>query len=234
MLDAIAFDADDTLWHSETLYIGTQARFRALLEPYRPAEEVDRALHQTEMRNLEIFGYGVKGFTLSMIETAIELSEGRIAAADIQRIIGWAREMLDTPMELFPQLEETLAALAGTHRLLLVTKGDLLDQETKLARSGLGEYFDHVEIVSDKTPAAYRRILTRNGIEAGRFMMVGNSLRSDILPVVEIGGRAVYVPYEHTWMHENSVEANPEQPYHVLEHIGLLPDLVRRLEAGEG
>ena len=117
------------------------------------------------------------------------------------------------------------AALAGTHRLLLVTKGDLLDQETKLARSGLGEYFDHVEIVSDKTPAAYRRILTRNGIEAGRFMMVGNSLRSDILPVVEIGGRAVYVPYEHTWMHENSVEANPEQPYHVLEHIGLLPDL---------
>lgn len=234
MLDAIAFDADDTLWYSETLYIGTQERFRALLAPYHSAGEIDRALHQAEMRNLEIFGYGVKGFTLSMIETAIELSEGRIPAADIQRIVGWAREMLETPMELFPHVEDMLAALAGSHRLLLVTKGDLLDQETKLARSGLGEYFDHVEIVSDKTPAAYQRILTRNRIEADRFMMVGNSLRSDILPVVEIGGRAVYVPYEHTWVHENNVEANPEQPYHELEHIGLLPELVRRLEAGEG
>ncbi len=226
----VAFDADDTLWHNERLYAATQERFRTLLARYHSAEWVDERLYQTEMRNLRHFGYGIKAFALSLIETAVELTEGRIAADEIQAIIGWAKGMLTADVELLPHAAEAVAALAGAYPLMLITKGDLLDQEGKIARSGLAAHFRHVEIVSDKTREGYEALLRRHGIAPDRFLMVGNSLRSDILPVLAIGGTAVHVPHELTWAHE-VVEAPPAgQPgFHAIEHLGLLPALVGAL-----
>lgn len=230
MIDQIAFDADDTLWHNEPLYIEVQNRFKELLASYHDPEWVDRKLFDTEMRNLAHFGYGIKGFTLSMIETAIELTEGRIRGSEIQKIIEFAREMLNTKLPLLEHVEETLALLSNSHDLMIVTKGDLLDQEAKLARSGLQKYIRHIEVVSDKTRASYASILSRHGINSGRFLMVGNSLKSDILPVLELGGLAVYIPYALTWTHENSIDRQlPQQGFYQLEHIGLLPELVQEI-----
>lgn len=200
--DVVALDADDTLWHNETLFTATQTHFRELLVQYRDAEWIDRRLYETETRNLRHFGYGVKGFTLSMIETAIELTDGQIAGAEVQRIIDLGREMLGAPVELLDGVAETVAALAETYRVVLVTKGDLFDQESKLARSGLGEAFSAVEIVSEKDARTYAAVMRRQRVEPARFVMVGNSLRSDVLPVLEAGGAAVYVPYHVTWQHE--------------------------------
>jgi putative hydrolase of the HAD superfamily len=199
---AIGLDADDTLWHNESLYSGTQEKFRALLTRYTPAEVVDQSLYATEMRNLQHFGYGIKGFTLSMIETAIELTGGQIRGHEIQQIIEMAKGMLQAPVDLLPDVQEVVARLAEEYSLLLITKGDLFDQESKVARSGLADYFDHVEVVSDKRPANYRSVLDKRGLKAAEFLMVGNSLRSDVLPVLELGGYAVYIPYAITWQHE--------------------------------
>ena len=230
MFELIAFDADDTLWHTERLYVNTQTKFKQLLAHYHRPEWIEERLYQTEMRNLEHFGYGVKAFALSMIETAVELTEGRVSSSDIQAIIGWAREMIAAKVELLEHVAETLIALAERYPLMLLTKGDLLDQETKIERSGLAPYFRHIEIVSDKRRASYERLLQRYGIAPDRFVMVGNSLRSDILPVLAIGGSAVYVPNEFTWLHE-SAEAPAGQPgYYEMEHIGLLPGLLNELE----
>ncbi len=230
----IGFDADDTLWHNERLYAEVQSGFRKLLSRYHTPEWVDERLHQTEMRNLRHFGYGIKGFALSMIETAIELTDGRISGAEVQTIIDSAKRMLAADVELLDHADETLGSLAAAYPLMLITKGDLHDQEAKIARSGLADRFRHVEIVSDKSPESYRTLLERHHIAAGRFLMVGNSLRSDILPVLAIGAAAVYIPYELTWAHE-AAERPPagRAGYYELEHLGLLPDLVRRLE-GEG
>lgn len=230
MLDLIAFDADDTLWHNETLYLATQSEFKSLLSKYQPTSVIDERLYETEMGNLEIFGYGIKAFTLSMIETAIQLSDGQIAARDIQTIIDLARNMLETPVELLDGVRDTLDALSDDYDLMLITKGDLLDQETKVARSGLGEVFSSVEIVSHKTPDAYGSILTRHGVQPARFLMVGNSLPSDVLPVVEIGGQAVHIPYHITWAHEEVEEAH--DGYYELENISLLPELVHEISNG--
>ncbi len=231
--DVIAFDADDTLWHNERLYADAQARFRKLLEHYHRPEWIDERLYRAEIGNLRHFGYGIKAFALSMIETAVELTEGRITGKDIQTIIDTAREMLEADVELLDHVTETLERLAGRYPLMVVTKGDLVDQETKLERSGLGPRFRHIEIVSDKTPASYESLLKRNGIKARRFLMVGNSLRSDVLPVLEIGGNAVHVPYAMTWAHE-VVDAPPAGTarFHAIEHLGLLTGLLDRLEAG--
>ncbi|MSU50173.1 MAG: HAD family hydrolase [Opitutus sp.] len=205
----IGFDADDTLWHNESIFEKTHERYRALLAEHHDAATVDRALLATEMRNLELYGYGVKGFTLSAIETAIHLTSGKIDAAEIQRIIERGREMLAHPVELLDGVAEVLAALAPEHRLLVITKGDLRDQERKLAKSGLAAHFRHVEIVSEKDEGSYAAILRRHAITPERFLMVGNSLKSDILPVLALGGAGAHVPYHVTWAAEHVEDAPP-------------------------
>lgn len=200
--DVIAFDADDTLWHNETLYAMTQERFKELLAPYHDGEIVDRELYETEMRNLTRYGYGIKAFTLSMIETAIELTDSRVGGAEIRQIIDFAHEMMIAPVRLLAGVEEVLKALGTDYRLMIITKGDLFEQESKVARSGLADRFDLIEIVSNKRPETYSSLLAKHGIVADRFLMVGNSLPSDILPVIAVGGRGVYIPYHTTWAHE--------------------------------
>jgi putative hydrolase of the HAD superfamily len=195
----IGLDGDDTLWHSEREFASTQARYRELLARWAEPEVIERRLLDVERRNLEIFGYGVKGFTLSMIESAIELSDGEVPASEIHQIVKLGKELMGHPVELIAGVEETVDELAEHHQLVLITKGDLLHQETKLAASGLGERFWRIEIVSEKDVATYQRILTRHEIAVDDFVMVGNSVRSDVLPVLEIGARAVHVPYEITW-----------------------------------
>ena len=237
MLDLIAFDADDTLWHTEHLYVSTREKLEHLLDArYEIGEKtgvsVADALHETEMRNLARYGYGSKPFVLSMIETAVQLTRGRIRGDEVGQIVNWLHQMLDAEVELMDGVQETVAALARTHTLIVVTKGDLVDQEAKLARSGLAGYFDHCEILPEKTPARYRSLLDWHGVEPERFLMVGNSLRSDVLPVTALGGHAVHVPAAVTWIHEQVEAPGPERGgYHELAHIGLLPALVRELDA---
>ncbi len=227
MIEVIAFDADDTLWHSEKLYLSVQQEFQALLAPYCGDDGVMDALYETEVGNLPYYGYGIKGFTLSMIETAIRVTDGRIAARQIQTIIDLAKEMRQSPVQLLPHVAEVVPLLSASYRLVLVTKGDLFDQEAKIANSGLAPCFDHVEIVTDKTTDVYRTLLAKHRIDPRGFLMVGDSLRSDILPVVALGARAVHIPYPITWAHEAvPVPSGEASGYDELEHIGLLPDLI--------
>ncbi len=229
-IELIAFDADDTLWHNEVLYANAQAQFKQLLAAYHPPQVVDERLLRTETRNLEYFGYGIKGFTLSMIETAIELTEGRISGREIQRIVELGRGMLRAEVQLMDHAQEALARLAPSYPLMLITKGDLLDQQSKIKRSGLAPYFKYVEVVSDKTQEQYRQLLERHTIAPANLLMVGNSLRSDILPILALGGQAVYIPYHLTWAHEKV--APPERDargFYELEHLGQLPDLIARI-----
>jgi putative hydrolase of the HAD superfamily len=229
--DVIAFDADDTLWHSESLYAAAQEEYRRLLASYAEAESIDRVLHQTEMRNLPIYGYGIKGFALSMIEAALDLSRRQISGDEVQRVLDLAKQMLSTEVELLEGVAEVIARLAESYPLLLITKGDLAHQEAKIEQSGLKPYFRSIEIVTDKTPQSYTALLARHHIAPARFLMVGNSLRSDILPVLAIGGEAVHVPYAITWAHEH-VDVPPEHQgrYHELENIGQLLSLLERLQ----
>ena len=228
MIELVALDADDTLWHNEPLYTSTREQLRALLAKYEPQGVLDDRLYEVEYRNLEHFGYGVKGFVLSMIETAIEMTGARIDAGDVQSIIEWGRQMLGSPVELLEGVREAVGQLADAYPLILVTKGDLLHQETKLARSGLGGYFTGIEIVSEKDAQVYRRIMQRYAVPAQRFVMVGNSLRSDVLPALEAGAHAVYVPYDTSWVHERvSDEAIAGAQYHRVDHIRELPELLR-------
>jgi putative hydrolase of the HAD superfamily len=226
-VSVVGFDADDTLWHSESHFAVTEERFRALLQPWLPGDVVAERLLHRERTNLEIFGYGAKGFTLSMIETALEVSDGDLPAAAIQQLIDWGKALMSHPVELLDRVPETLDTLAGRYRLVLITKGDLFHQESKVAESGLSPLFERIEIVTEKSPDTYRRVLGRCGAHAGEFVMVGNSLRSDVLPVVEIGGRAVHVPYGITWAHE-AVEpgTNDCDRWSQIPHIGDLPELL--------
>ena len=233
--DLIAFDADDTLWHNETLYTMTQERFKQLLADYHEGEIVDQELYDTEMRNLARYGYGIKAFTLSMIETAIELTDGRIGGAEIRHIIDFAHQMLGAPVRLMDGIEEVLNALADDYLLMIITKGDLFDQESKIARSGLAGYFSHVEIVSNKRSQTYQALLAKHKTPAGRFLMIGNSLPSDILPVVAIGGHGVYVPYHTTWAHEVVNEEDvSHETYVELGDIRQLPELLKGWSGSEG
>jgi putative hydrolase of the HAD superfamily len=234
MIDVIAFDADDTLWHNETLYSRAQERLQELLLPYGGDDGVVDRLYETEMRNLSSFGYGIKSFALSMIETAIAVTDGRIEGRDVQRIVDLAKEMRQTPVQLLDHVEEVIPILSASHTLMLITKGDLFDQEAKIARSGLAAYFTYIEIVSAKSVEVYRSILSRHKIEPRRFLMVGNSLRSDIMPVVALGGQGVYIPYPITWAHETVALPQDEAAgaYLELEHLGLLPSLVEQLNMG--
>jgi putative hydrolase of the HAD superfamily len=219
----IALDADDTLWHNETLFTITQESFRHLLQPYLAGEWSGEELYATELRNLQQYGYGIKGFVLSMIETAVEVTDGRVPGTIIKQIIELGKAMLVAPVELLDHVAEVVPILARRAPLLLLTKGDLFDQEAKLARSGLADHFHHVEIVSDKTPDTYRRVLARYGVPPESFVMVGNALRSDILPVLAVGGRAVYIPYAQTWAHEHVPSTDLPSNVVELAHIGLLP-----------
>ncbi len=230
--DVIAFDADDTLWHSESLYAAAQEEYRRLLAPYAEAETIDRILHETEMRNLSIYGYGIKGFALSLIEAALKLSRQRISGGEIQHVLDLAKQMLSADVELLEGVADVVARLAETYPLMLITKGDLVHQEAKIEQSGLKPYFRSIEIVADKTPQSSAALLKHHHIDPARFLMIGNSLRSDVLPVLAIGGQAVHVPYTITWAHEHvDVPADQQGRYHELEHIGLLPALVDQLNS---
>ena len=209
--DLIAFDGDDTLWHNERSFRDGRTRFRAILADAGFAlseDEVEVAVNEVELRNLPFFGYGVASFTLSLIEAAVGLSGGHIAGRHIDDIVGLAKLMITTEMELLPAVKPALTALSRRYPLMLITKGDLLHQRSKLARSGLEQYFRYVEVVSHKTPEVYTTILEQRKVRPARFLMVGNSLRSDILPVVKIGGRAIHIPAALTWSHEHA-EASP-------------------------
>jgi len=222
--ETIGFDGDDTLWHNESLFSMTQDRFRALLAHAADPTDLDRRLLEAERANLSVYGYGIKGFVLSMIETAIAVTDGHVPARDLQSLIDFGKAMLEHPVELLPGVKEVVETLAGRHRLVLITKGDLFDQESKIARSGLSDLFHAVEIVSEKDPAAYRRVMDRHGIDPARFLMVGNSVRSDILPVLATGAHAVHIPYAITWAHE---EADvPDEHYRRLESVRDLPALL--------
>jgi len=234
-IKVVAFDGDDTLWHNETHFQLTQTEFRELLQRHVPNADVDARLFATEMANLGLYGYGIKSFTLSMLETAISVTEGLIPASDLEVILGWGKRMLQEPTELLDGVKETLLETAERYRLLLITKGDLFDQESKLARSGLAELFSGVEILSDKHEDSYRTVLSRRGIAPDEFVMVGNSLRSDIVPVVEMGGRAVHIPYHVTWHHEQVDEASlPANGWHRLQTIRALGPLLTSLKHEAG
>lgn len=227
----LAFDGDDTLWHNESRFHLTQTALRDLVRRHVPDADVDNHLFEVEMRNLNLYGYGVKSFTLSMLETAIQLTDGRIPATDLQVILGWGKRMLTEPTELLDGVKEMLLDLSSRYSLLLITKGDLFDQESKLARSGLAELFSGVEILSDKTVDSYRSLLKRRDIKPDEFLMVGNSLRSDIAPVVALGARGVHIPYHVTWNHEQMRdESLPATGWHRLGGIGELAGLLDTID----
>lgn len=228
-LSTIGFDADDTLWQNETFFRLTEQRFTELLSEHGAHEVISAKLLAAERRNLGFYGFGVKGFTLSMIETAVEVTDGQVSASVIAEILGFGRQMLQNPVETLPGVKETLDALAGRYRILLITKGDLFDQERKLAQSGLGDYFSAVEIVSDKTPNTYRRIFSRHGDGPERAMMVGNSLKSDVVPAIRAGSWGVHVPHELTWVleHEEAPEQDPR--FRRIAELGLLPGLLAQM-----
>lgn len=228
-LTTIGFDADDTLWQNEAFFRLTQERFTALLADHAAPDHLHDRLLAAERRNLGHYGFGVKGFTLSMIETAIEVTEGRVPASVIAELVAAGREMLEHPIELLPHARAAVEAAAASHRVLLITKGDLLDQERKLAQSGLGDLFHGVEIVSDKTAPVYARIFARHGVAPDQAMMVGNSLKSDVLPVLEVGGWGVHVPHGLTWALEQADPPEGAARFRILPDLSVLPDLVAAL-----
>ncbi len=231
-ITAIGFDADDTLWQNEQYYRLTEEHFAGLLGDYAEGEEISQRLLEAEKRNLEHYGFGIKGFTLSMIETAIEITEGKVPAKTIAEILDVGRELLRHPVETLPHVEETLRTLNGDYLLVLITKGDLFDQERKLAQSGLGELFDAIEIVSDKSATTYRRIFSKVADGPDRAMMVGNSLKSDIVPAIAAGSYGVFVPHTLTWVVEH-VEPPTQAPrFRQIEHLGRLQDVLGEITGG--
>lgn len=232
-LTTIGFDADDTLWHNEQAFQLSQARFAEMLAEHGDAATIAASLLDTSRRNLAFYGFGVKSFTLSLVETAIEVTEGRVETAVIADILAMGRDMLQHPVETLPGVGEALEALADDFRFVLITKGDLLDQERKLAASGLGEMFDAVEIVSDKSAETYRRAFLRHGDGAARAMMVGNSLKSDVLPAIEAGAWGVHIPYPVTWALEHADAPADEPRFRALDNLGALPALVRAVAGAE-
>ena len=225
-LTTIGFDADDTLWHNERFFRMTQDRFAELLADFAEQDHLEERLLEAEKRNLGHYGFGVKGFVLSMIETAIEVTEERVPATVISELMEAGREMLNHPIDLLPHAAEAVAHCAENHRVLLITKGDLLDQERKLAQSGLGDLFDGVEIVSDKRQSVYEDIFARHGDGADLGMMVGNSMKSDVVPMVDAGGWGVYVPHGLTWALEVATPPDGHSKYRQIETLNGLPALV--------
>ena len=210
-IKAIAFDADDTLWVNEPYFQEIEKKFCALLEDYLPGHSLAQELFKTEMQNLALYGYGVKGFMLSMVETALRVSNNTVNHEVIEKAIGYGKDLLEKPIELLDGVEDVLHSLKGHYRLVVATKGDLLDQERKLKKSGLEHYFHHIEIMSDKQEADYRKLIRHLDIKPEEFLMLGNSIKSDVLPVLAIGGHAVHIPYHSLWAHEH-VEHEVEHP----------------------
>jgi putative hydrolase of the HAD superfamily len=228
-LTTIAFDADDTLWHNERFFHDSQQRFAELLDPFADAEKVGQALTAAERRNIGFYGFGVKGFTLSMLETATTLAGDELPASAVREILSLGKAMLEHPVEILPGVVDALELLKDNYTLMVITKGDLFDQERKLVQSGLQDHFDHVEIVSDKTPDIYRRVFDRHGQGTARSMMIGNSLKSDILPALEAGSWAVHVPHDLTWALEHADEPADHPRYRRAGNLGSVPALIAGL-----
>ena len=228
-ITTVGLDADDTLWHNETIFRLTHDRFCDLLSDVADKDVLEQRLAEVEKRNLRLYGYGVKGFTLSMIETAMDLTGGEAPSRVIREILAVGREMLTEPVEPLPGVDDTLAALSERYRLVLVTKGDLLHQEQKLAASGLGDLFAAVEIVSEKDASTYARVFSRHGTGAEEAVMCGNSMRSDILPAIEAGAYGAHVPYPLTWAHEMADAPQGHPRFIELASIRDLPDGIANL-----
>jgi len=226
-IKVIAFDADDTLWVNEPFFQETERKFCTLLEDFIPHHNVSQELFKTEMANLSLYGYGVKGFMLSMIETALRISDKKMSADVIEKAIEYGKELLERPIEMLEGVEEVLQALKKEYRLVVATKGDLLDQERKLKKSGLAHYFHHIEIMSDKQQADYNKLIRHLDIAPEAFLMVGNSLKSDVIPVLEIGGYGIHIPYHTTWEHERVVQTITHDHFKQVETItDILPELL--------
>ncbi|MFI5162923.1 MAG: HAD family hydrolase [Sphingobacteriales bacterium] len=222
----IAFDADDTLWVNEPYFQNTEKKFCGLLEEFLPQQDLSRELLKIEIANLALYGYGIKGYILSMIEAALKVTDNTLSVEAIKKIIGFGKDLLNEPIELLENVEDVLKALKGHYRLVVATKGDLLDQERKLKKSGLSHYFHHIEVMSEKGEDDYRKLIRHLDIKPEQFMMIGNSIKSDIIPVLNVGGYAIHVPYHTTWAHEH-VETKLEhenfrQAEHLKEVLGML------------
>lgn len=228
-IKVIGFDADDTLWDNEPFYRETEDKFCNLLKNYLPKEKINDELFKTEIGNLELYGYGVKAFILSLIETALRISKEQVHTEVISKIIALGKEQLNRPIQLLNGVERVLDELKPHYRLIIATKGDLLDQERKLKKSGLAKYFHHIEIMSDKTEQNYLEMLNHLDIKPNKFLMVGNSLKSDIIPILNLGGYGVFVPYHITWLHEH-VDENEIQHdhYYKIKNIGELINLMKK------
>lgn len=225
-IKVIGFDADDTLWENEPYYRETEAKFCDLLKDYLPKEQVNQELFETEIKNLELYGYGIKAFTLSLVETAIRISDAKVPASTIKTIIELGKEQLNKPNHLLDGVSDVLEALMGKYKLIVATKGDLLDQEKKLKKSNLLKYFHHIEIMSDKQMDNYKDLLKHLDIEPHELLMVGNSLKSDIVPILELGGYGVYIPFHVTWQHEyHDEEEIKNDRYYKINSIKELTDL---------
>jgi len=205
-IKVIAFDADDTLWVNETYFREAEHQFAQLLSNYETENKIDQELFKKEIKNLKFYGYGIKGFVLSMIECALEISNYQIPQKGIEKIVTIGKEMLNKPIELLPQIEVVLQSLQGNYKLIVATKGDLLDQERKLEKSGLLKYFHHIEVMSDKKPKDYLKLIQHLDINPSELLMIGNSLKSDVLPLIEVGAAAIHVPFHTTWEHEKVSE----------------------------
>lgn len=227
-LKIIAFDADDTLFVNEPYFQETEHKFCALMEDYLSHQGLSQELFKTQIANLDLYGYGIKGYILSMIEAAMKISNHTISIEIIEKIINLGKELLQKPIELLDGVEETLEALSGKYKLIVATKGDLKDQQSKLHRSGLGHYFHHIEVMADKQEINYQKLLTRLEINADEFFMIGNSLKSDVLPVLGIGGYAVHIPFHITWEHEEISHKVEHPNFRTLEKItDVLPILLK-------
>jgi putative hydrolase of the HAD superfamily len=229
MLTTIGFDADDTLWQNQQFYDFTEIEFANLLSDHGDHAHISSRLLEVERRNLHFYGFGIKGFTLSMIDTALEVTDGKVSQKIIASILELGRELAAHPVETLPHVHETLQALAGRYKIILITKGDLFDQERKLAASGLGDYFNAVEIVSDKKHHTYERIFTRHGDGAGQAMMVGNSMKSDVIPALEAGAWGVFVPHERSWAVEHAEAPSDHPRFCTVQNLSEVPYLLQTI-----
>lgn len=219
-IKVIAFDADDTLWVNETYFRDAEHQFAKLLANYETENKIDQELFKTEIKNLKQYGYGVKGFILSMVECALELSNYQVNQKTIEAILNIGKEMLDKPIELLDGVEEVLKSLQGKYKLIVATKGDLLDQERKLEKSNLLKYFHHIEVMSDKKEKDYKKLIKHLDIDPSEFLMIGNSLKSDVLPLIEVGAAALHVPFHTTWAHEEVLEeVTSKSDYYTISNI---------------
>jgi len=219
-IKVIAFDADDTLWVNETYFREAEEEFAELLSKYETKNKIDQELFKKEIDNLDYYGYGVKGFVLSMVESALELSDYQVKPKTIAAIVNIGKTMLEKPIELIPNIEMVLAELQSKYKLIVATKGDLLDQERKLQKSGLLQYFHHIEVMSEKKTTDYKKLVKHLDIKVSEFLMIGNSLKSDILPLIEIGATAIHVPFHTTWAHEQITEnTNEPKKYRTIANI---------------